>query len=110
MKKLLVILSLALTSQAFAMDPYETRQYEKYIYTLAFTSSPLLTTNGLIGTVSGHRREAALVLQDIQDYNQTGVVSILLADKMNLVKSEISDLSDSEIVDLLANVATNILK
>lgn len=110
MKKLLVILCLTLSSQSFAFEQPEMERIGRVLMSLAFTSSPILTTNGLTASVSGHRKEATMVLQDIQEYNHTGSISIYLADKMNIVRNEMTDISDSEAIDVLADLATDILK
>lgn len=44
---------------------------------------------------------AEIILNDSQEYLQTGKISVLLADKINLLQSEDSEISESEAVDLI---------
>lgn len=66
--------------------------------TLYATSN--VTTNG--------RVVAKQIQNDVQDYNQTGNVSVFLAEKISMVQSENAEMSQQDSVDVLL-LASDIL-
>lgn len=75
--------------------------------TVLTSASPLLST----ATTSGGfaQKQAALVLNDSQEFFQSGKLSAFLSQKVSEVQAEITDASVEEAIDLLVNEAEGIL-
>lgn len=59
---------------------------------------------------SNRKAVAKQIQNDVQDYNQTGVVSVFLADKIAMVQSENADMSEQDSVDVLLLASDLLLK
>lgn len=55
------------------------------------------------------RREARKIQAEVQDYNQSGYISLFLGEKISLVKTIDNTLSDNESVDVLVEASELIL-
>lgn len=110
MKIFLMILSLStitFSSQAMAGFSDIPASVQPSVLT---TLLPINLTGLTAMTSSGYNgKEAELVLQDGQEYFQSGVMTPFMAEKINALQST-QELSDDEAVDMLMNKALEILK
>ncbi len=108
MKTIILALSLSLVSTVasanFVEYSLEVTTYQAIGATVAniVNASSQATTNSKVVAVQ--------IQNDIADYNQSGVVSLFLADKIAMVNSLNSELSEQDAVDVLIEAAAIILK
>lgn len=100
MKTTIALLTIVLSANVMAYSITDS--------TVLTSATPLLSS----ATTSGGfaEKQAALVLNDSQEFFQSGKLSAFLAQKVSEVQSEVSDASVEEAVDLLVNEAESILK
>lgn len=99
MKLSIALLTLALSANVMAYSITDS--------TVLTSASPFLSTVSTSGGFA--EKQAALVLNDSQEFFQSGRLSAFLSQKVSEVQAEISDASVEEAVDLLVNEATTIL-
>lgn len=99
MKVSIAILSLVLSANVMAYSIVDS--------SVLTSATPLLTTATTSGGLAD--KQAALILNDSQEFFQSGRLSSFLAQKVSEVQAEISDASVEEAVDLLVNEAVSIL-
>jgi Tfp pilus assembly protein PilZ len=92
MKKLITLVASLISLNSIA---YESSAYSSY---LTFFS------NG--GVIC---KEAVILLNDVNSFNQNGEVSIFLATKIRAVQAAHPDLSDNEAIDLLTDISERII-
>lgn len=99
MKTTIALLTIVLSANVMAYSITDS--------TVLTSATPLLSS----ATTSGGfaEKQAALVLNDSQEFFQSGKLSAFLAQKVSEVQSEVSDASVEEAVDLLVNEAESIL-
>ena len=82
------------------------------IQTVAYVIADLIGLTSVAtsdATSNNHRKEEATRIQyDLQEYNQSGVMSLYLADKINMVNLLNSDLSEADAIDALV-IATDMI-
>ena len=106
MKTLLLILSLTITSQTFA----SVGALEVIGVTRAPTLFPIIGTAFTTGyTFTGTlSKEVNRVMQEAQDYNQTGILNEFIASKVNIIMEQNPDFSESDAVDALMELSTQL--
>lgn len=69
------------------------------------------TLNASTNVSSNNNKEVAKMIQnDVQDYNQTGVATPFLADKIAMVQSYDAEMSEQDSVDVLVIASDLLLK
>ena len=103
MKSSIVLFTFVLSTSAMAISTTSITEY--------ISPSPGFSTIISKGSTSGGfaEKQAALVLNDSQEYFQSGRLSAFLAQKVSEVQAE-SELSVEEAVDALVTDAESILK
>nr|BDT28330.1 hypothetical protein BHI3_17960 [Bacteriovorax sp. HI3] len=111
MKKLMVALSIAAMSQAsFAFDATSQVTAITAAEIILSTAVTVATSEAAsISTSEGQKREAQKVLMEVQEYYQSGSVSVYLENKIEALKSLDESLSVDESVDLLTEASQLIL-
>jgi len=120
MKKLIITSVLAImTTSTFASD-FENRTTleESSVQTVARVFADLFEATTFITLRDSteessyeHRKIEALKIQnDIQEYSASGNLSIYLAEKINIVNSINSELSEAEALDVLVIATSKILQ
>ncbi len=99
MKASIALLTLVLSSNVMAYSITDS--------TVLTSATPLLSSATTSGGLA--QKQAALVLNDSQEFFQSGRLSSFLAQKVSEVQAEISDASVEEAVDLLVNEAASTL-
>lgn len=99
MKKFIAFATLALSVNAFSAS---------------FIGTTLLPTQLLaissVATSGNPQKEAAQVINDSQEYIQSGNITAFLAQKISDIQAQDSSVSESESVDALISVSEQILK
>lgn len=111
MKKLIIALSIATMSQAsFAFDASRDLTVIAVAEIIVSTAVTVVTSEAMtISTSQREKLEAQKIQMEVQEYNQSGLVSPFLANKIGILKSMDSSLSTEESVDLLVEASALIL-
>lgn len=111
MKKIILALTLVVMAQStFAFDATS-----KIVGSLAVEvvfSTAITSVTSEISSFSmsdAKRKEAQKILVEIQDYNQTGHITLFLGEKISIIKSIDASLSNDDSVDVLIAVSEFIL-
>lgn len=110
MKKLMIALTIAASAQAaFAFDA--TTQITAITAAEIILSTAVTVATSEAVTISSElqKREAQKVLNEVQDYNQTGAISVYLENKIEALQAMDNNLSVDESVDLLISASELIL-
>lgn len=99
MKKLIALTVLTLSVNTFAASFVGT--------TLLPTESLALTTAASSGNP---QKQAALIINDTQEYMQSGVMTPFLSQKIKDIQAQDSSVSDQEALDALVSVSEQILR
>jgi hypothetical protein len=106
MKKTLLLVSLIIFSNtSFALDDMNSSQMMSYIAECMLVG--IASQYGVVSIVTA--KEAAYVVNDIQDYAQTNEMSALLQQKVNELKA-VADISEEDAVDLILENSLQVLK
>lgn len=111
MKKMIITFGLTLAT-AF----YSCQSQAVELLILAGLGGALITTSGLIGenagSTTGPHKEAQQIIQDVQEYNQTGIKSPFLNQKIKDIQllSEDEGVSEENAMDTLILNSLEILK
>ncbi|MEA9358143.1 hypothetical protein SHI21_18055 [Bacteriovorax sp. PP10] len=101
---------LTITHMAFAFDATSETMAsisEEIFFTTAITSVGSEATS--FSTSDVQKIEARKILNEIQEYNQTGSITVLVAEKIAIIQSKDNSLSIDESVDVLIKTAEIIL-
>ena len=99
MKTTIALLSLVLSANVFA--------YSLADSTVLTSASPLLSSATTSGTIP--EKQAAMVINDSQEFFQSGRLSVFLSQTINDAKAVNAGVSDEEALDMLINEAQSIL-
>ncbi len=113
--KFLVMLSLlmSLSTKSKADDFSAQTLADSTVQTAAYVVADLLavsTRATSLGTTEAQKVAAKQIQSDIQAYESNGTITVYLAEKLNLVRSVNSDLSEAEMIDVLSLATLTILK
>ncbi len=113
--KFLVLIALmtTLTQKTIADDFSAQTLADSTVQTAAYVVADLLgvsTRATSLGTTEAQKVAARQLQSDIEAYEAHGKMSLLLADKINVVKAVNSELSEAEMIDVLTLVVDSILK
>lgn len=109
MKTALLLLSLTLGSNAFAHGGFSPSEMNMLI-TLGTSLSPFITTQNITDASSGRLNGAYKAIEDVQTANQTGELSLALAQTVKIIQSEDSSLSVQDALDIIVERAETIIK
>jgi hypothetical protein len=105
MKKILLVVSLIIHSNTtFALDDMNSSQMMTYIAECMLAGYS--TQYGVVSIVTA--KEAAYVVNDIQDYAQSNEMSAFLQQKVNELKA-VADISEEDAVDLILENSLSVL-
>ncbi len=111
MKKMVLALTFLVMAQStFALEATSKTTVSlavEVVYSTAITS--VTSEISVFSTSDAQRKEARKILADIQDYNQSGYITLFLGEKIAIVKNIDSSLSDDESVDVLLEASEFIL-
>jgi hypothetical protein len=109
MKKLIVLAALLATTQSFATMSVS----NLFAYTIAeaiYSAAIPLASTGVTSAASQDRRKEAYKVQnDIQNYFQSGEISSLLQDKIQITQDIDNTLSTEESVDAISKATDLVL-
>lgn len=109
-KKILTLALLAMTHSTFAFEASSQlviSSVQEVMFSTAITS---ITSEVSSYSVSdAQKREALKIQAEVQEYNQTGYITLFLSEKIAIVKDIDSSLSIDESVDVLIAVTESIL-
>lgn len=100
MKTSVALLTLVLSANVFA--------YSLRDSTVLTTAAPILSSASSSGTLPD--KQAAMVLNDSQEFFQSGKLSVFLSQKIKETQAIDAEVSQEEALDLLINEAELILK
>lgn len=113
MKKLALILVLSLsTTITSASDFSQQTLADSTVQTVARVVAGMILASSNASTVATSEQrkiEAQMIQNDIQEYSQSGLVSVYLASKIDLVRAVNADLSIEESIDVLVVATESIL-
>lgn len=109
MKKLVIMFILATSPFSFNASALEVVDAIGVAYGSAAVSYTLVMIS-MGKDLGDYDKEAVQVLEDSQDYFQSGNISAFLAVKINEIRNENESLSELEAVDELTARATQIIK
>lgn len=111
MKKLIILVAIVMMSQTtFASEASGkglASTGAEIFFTTAMTS--VLSEATSFSVSDAQKLEAKKILNEIQEYNQTGFISAFLAQKIAIVNSLESDLSVDDSIDVLIEASEIIL-
>ncbi len=64
----------------------------------------------IFGGGVNYKEEALMIVRDVEEYNLTGNLTSYLVQKVNLLMSEDSSISEADALDIISNEANSILK
>ena len=100
MKSVIAMLSLVISANVFAYSITDS--------TVLTSASPLLSSATTSGGVA--EKQAAIILNDAQEYDQSGTASAFLSQKIKEAQEVNEGASESDAVEMLVNEAQSILK
>ncbi len=100
MKTTIALLSLVLSANVFAYSIADS--------TVLTSATPLLSSATTSGTLP--EKQAAMVINDSQEFFQSGKLSVFLSQKISDAKALNAGASDEEALDMLLNEAESLLK
>lgn len=106
MRKVIIALAIATSLTSFYANALE-------VAGIATVGSSLIgstTLRDFICEMDGDCKEALQVVQDTQDYNQTGILSAFLEQKIQETKASNKNLSDEDALDAVVTSALAQLK
>jgi len=111
MKKMVLALTLMVVAQStFALEASSKTTASIAVEVVFSTAITSVTSEISVFSISeARRKEARKILADVQDYNQTGHISLFLEEKISIVKNIDNSLSNDESVDVLLSAAEIIL-
>lgn len=111
MKKYILVFILVIMAQStFAIEP--TSQTIGSVTREALYSTAITSVTSEISSFSlldVQKQEAQKIQSEVQDYNQTGEISLFLGEKMSIINQIDPTLSNDEIVDVLLETSEVIL-
>jgi ABC-type sugar transport system ATPase subunit len=115
MKKIIITSILyIMATTAFAGDFVAQSLQDSTVQTVAIIVADFTEATSIAmsdETSNAHRKaEAQRIQNDIQAFSQTGVLSVYLSEKINMVNAIDADLSQEEAVDVLVLASNRILK
>ncbi|MBC7713416.1 MAG: hypothetical protein H7177_08755 [Rhizobacter sp.] len=112
MKKLMIMITLGTTLASFNANALQAIAASYAVASLAMTSLGVTSSvKGLDCTLGqGACKEAAQVIEDTQNYQQSGQLSAFLSQKIKDIQSLDSSVSDEEALDALTSVSAQMLK
>lgn len=111
MKKVVLALALMVMAQStFAFEATFKTTASLAVEVVFSTAITSVTSEISFFSISEqHRKEARKIIAEAQDYNQSGYITLFLGEKIAIIKSIDSSLSDDESVDLLLDASEIIL-
>lgn len=107
MKTLITLLAIAFSANSFAHGTYLNPTERATLSPFFGTSFTEATVNGTTDATSA-KKASRKVLQDVQEYHQSGLVSVALEESIKNLQS-IRDISSDEAVDAIVDMAEGIL-
>jgi hypothetical protein len=108
MKKLIIITLLTLSAQSFASYTVSNLLAYTIAEAIYSTALPVATSGATTAMTEAQKQEALQVQNDVQEFNQSGVMSISLMNKIEIAKQIDASLSLNESLDALV-AASNIV-
>ncbi len=99
MKKLIAVMALALSVNTFAAS---------FVGTTLIPSESLALSSA--ASSGNPKQEAALIINDSQEYMQSGIMTSFLTQKIKDIQAQDSSVSDQDALDALVSVSEQILK
>ncbi len=113
MKKLVLVLALSLSTTFASAGEFSAQTLaDSTVQTVARVVAGMILASSqasTVATVEQRKIEAQMVQNDIQDYAQTGAISVYLASKIEIVRSVNAELSVDESIDVLVAATESIL-
>lgn len=110
---MMITLLATMTTNSFAENFSAQTLADSTVQTAAYVVADLLgvsTRATSLGTTEAQKIAAKQIQSDIQVYESNGTITLYLAEKLNLVRSVNSELSEAEMIDVLALATVSILK